>query len=906
MLGRQMRTAALGWVVTFLLLIGLSPAGIGAGPNTQAADTPAASGPTVMKGSEVPVSGGYSRADQPGAHIESRILSVPAGQANVVYLSAPVEAPFGFSDVAPHWDTPPPRQGETPDDNSIRVELRTGPDGATWTDWQQTNLEGIQDPRDPLTRTYGSLVGVPQDVRTHRYAQARITLSSLPGVTPPTISNLTFSFIDSGVTAQVPVATLQGGPPPVKPAIISRAQWGSPDGNASPNWPPEYKQATHVIIHHTETSNADGDYAARVRSIWYFHAITRGWGDIGYNYLIDPHGNVYEGRYGGDDVAAGHAYPFNYGSIGISLIGNYDQTAPSSAMRDSLIKLLAWATDRRGINPQGIGAFTGALNCGGSVTLVRPNIAGHRDFRGQGCGQEFNDKTCPGAYAYAMLPQIRAALGTGLPEYRAIFSPAAPLPQLTPGSTTQATITVRNGGGLTWPSGGPSPVKLGFRWYTSSGTRVYSGFTDIRTALPRDVPYGATVVLQASLSVPSTPGAYDLHWDMVEVNQTWFEDAGSNPLTVRVLVAASDTTSPTARVSALPPYQGSAQFPVSWSGADNPGGSGLASYDIQVRAGANATWTDWQTATTATTAVFQGTNGVTYYFRARARDKAGNVGAYPEAPDTSTTVVTGPPALVITSPHDGDRVAVGSLLVSGHTDPGATVTVNGSDALVDADGSFHSTVVALGADFPITVQAQGVTGRVSRSSIVVHVGPTFSDVPPGSFAYKAVGFLSGLGLVSGYSDGTFRPNGAITRADFMKMLATALNYPQQPPAKPSFKDVPPNYPASGAIAAGIARGLVGGYSDGTFRPDGPVTRIEVVKVLTLAANWQLQQGAQSPFSDVPLTYWAYPYVETAYRHGIIQDSPAGRLRPDAQATRAEATVFLYYTLGDLAASGKWP
>ena len=76
-------------------------------------------------------------------------------------------------------------------------------------------------------------------------------------------------------------------------------------------------------------------------------------------------------------------------------------------------------------------------------------------------------------------------------------------------------------------------------------------------------------------------------------------------------------------------------------------------------------------------------------------------------------------------------------------------------------------------------------------------------------------------------------------------------------------------------------------------------------MLVLAAGWDLQTGPQSPFGDTPLTYWAYPYIETAYRHGIIQDSSGGSFRPDAAASRAEVAVLLYYTLGDLAAGGHW-
>jgi hypothetical protein len=886
-----------GLILVFLPAAGAAPLGVGPAPQT---------GQPSLQGADVVIEGGYTIEGQAGPRIESRILSLPANQANIVYLSPPVQAPFPFSDVAPSWDTPSPPPDVTAESDSIRVDVRTSPDGATWTGWQASDLEDIIDPRDPVTRTYASLVGVPQDARTHRFAQARITLTSAPGAAPPQLSNLRFSFVDAGVTTQVPVAEISGGPPPVKPAVISRRSWGAPDGNSSPNWPPEYRRVTHIIVHHTETSNTDTDFAARVRAIWYYHAVTRNWGDIGYNYLIDPRGNVYEGRFGGDDVVAGHAYPFNYGSLGVALIGNYDTAPPPSAMRDSLIKLLAWETDRRGIDPQGAGPFTGALDCGGSVTLVRPNIAGHRDFRGVGCGREFNAKTCPGSYAYALLPTIRAAIGVTMPPYRAVFEANNSPTTLAPGAVGRATITARNAGGLTWPRGGPNPVHLGYHWYTLAGDLITSGYADIRTDLPADVPYGGRVTLAANVGAPTAPGTYDLRWDMVHELKTWFADAGSTALSVRVVVAQGDKAPPQAGVTALPPYQGDAQFVVRWAGADEPGGSGLASYDVQYRVGVLGAWIDWQTATAGTSSVFTGGDGYTYFFRARARDKAGNTAAYPTEANTQTTVILRPPSLMIRSPQDGQRVPPGALQVIGSADPGTLVRVNGGPATVAANGVFTTTIAVEGADSPITVEVQGLSGKIARTGILVHAGGRFSDVPFGHWAFDAIEYLSGLGVISGYDDTTFRPNTAVTRAQYMKMLSVALRWGAVAPRTPRFSDVPPDFWGAPFVEAAASRGLITGYAGGAFQPNDPITRAQVVKVLTLAANWPLQQGSVSPFADVPLTYWAYPYLETAYRHGVLQDNTNGVFRPDAPATRAEVSLALYYALGDLASSGRWP
>ncbi len=902
-----MRRGHIRSVVRRLLgLVLLLPVGLAGGSAGQAAerlDRSAAQTPLTVQGANTPVVGGYSVAGS-GARIESRSLSLALGQNSAVYLSAPVRAPLNFSDVAPFWDTPAPDPLAAPDPNAVRVELRTGPDGQTWTDWQPSDLEDIIDPRDPITRTYGSPIGVPQDVRTHRYAQARITLAAAPARPVPQITNLTFAFIDAGVTVQTPIAVVAGGPAPVKPAVISRSAWGSPDGQGSPRWTPEYRRVSHIIVHHTETTNSDGDFAARVRSIWYFHTFTRGWGDIGYNYLIDPHGNVYEGRAGGDDVAAGHAYPFNYGSLGVGLLGNYDAVAPSSAMRDSLIRLLAWQTGRRSIDPQGTGTFTGALDCGGTATLTRPNIAGHRDFRGIGCGQEFNAKTCPGAYAYALLPTIRAALGQGLPPYRAGFESQVTPPSIAPGAVATATLVVRNGGGFVWPRGGPNPVHLGYRWYNLDGSLVPS-LADIRTEIPNDMPYGAQATIVARVRAPATAGVYELRWDMVHELKTWFEEAGSPAIHLRVTVAGGDTVPPTAHVLPLPPYQDSAQFTVRWSGSDEPGGSGLAVFDVQVRTGPNGGWTDLLIGTTLPETTVNGLDGQTYAFRVRARDHAGNLSAYPSAPDTVTTVAARPPALLLRSPTNGARVPPGALTVSGNTDPGVLVVVNGVDATVDSSGAFRATLIAGGASLPITVAAQGPNGKATRQTVVVTVAGRYSDVGGDYWAYDAIEYLSNLDVITGYPDGTFRPQATINRGDFLILAVKALHWPVTLPTTDRFSDVPPAHPAAPYIEAAAQRGVIDGYADRLFRPDALLLRASAIKTVTLAAAWRLQTGPDSPFSDAPLTYWAYPYLETAYRHGIIQDSPAGLLRPTAALTRAEAAVLIYHTLGDLAAAGRW-
>ncbi|MBA4601961.1 N-acetylmuramoyl-L-alanine amidase [Thermoactinomyces mirandus] len=152
-----------------------------------------------------------------------------------------------------------------------------------------------------------------------------------------------------------------------KPNVVSRANWGADeslryDTTGKEVWPREYQTVTHMVVHHTNTSNSDPDYEAAIRAIYAYHAKPasqggRGWGDIAYNALIAPNGTIYEGRKGKDGdvltegVVGDHAYFFNYGSFGVSMIGNYDQKALTSQARNSLVQMLAYTAGYWNIDP---------------------------------------------------------------------------------------------------------------------------------------------------------------------------------------------------------------------------------------------------------------------------------------------------------------------------------------------------------------------------------------------------------------------------------------------------------------------------------------------------------------------------------------------------------------------------
>jgi hypothetical protein len=185
-----------------------------------------------------------------------------------------------------------------------------------------------------------------------------------------------------------------------KPALVTRTAWGCPDGQGS-RWMPRYTTVTHLIVHHSATANTSSDWAAVVRSIWNYHTLTQGWGDIGYNYLIDPNGVVYEGRGGGDNVIGAHFSCQNGGTMGVCMLGSFTTVSPTPAALNSLKQLLAWKAEQRGIDALGSSYHPG-------TRLTIPNVSGHRHGNAAYPDHACSTTSCPGDNLYAQLPAIRS------------------------------------------------------------------------------------------------------------------------------------------------------------------------------------------------------------------------------------------------------------------------------------------------------------------------------------------------------------------------------------------------------------------------------------------------------------------------------------------------------------------
>lgn len=212
------------------------------------------------------------------------------------------------------------------------------------------------------------------------------------------VKELSVSFISPGKTPEGITAGTQsiGGTNPESPAdfpkppVVSRTDWGCPDGQGS-RWSPSYTTVTHLIVHHTATANTSSDWPAVVRMIWQWHAIDNGWGDIGYNFLIDPEGVIYEGRSGGDGAIGAHFCGTNSKTMGLSMIGTYSNIMPTNDAISSVHDLLVWKCNQISLDPLG-----SSYHSPSGRTLN--HISGHRD----GCAT-----ACPGQTLYSFLPTLR-------------------------------------------------------------------------------------------------------------------------------------------------------------------------------------------------------------------------------------------------------------------------------------------------------------------------------------------------------------------------------------------------------------------------------------------------------------------------------------------------------------------
>jgi alpha-tubulin suppressor-like RCC1 family protein len=167
----------------------------------------------------------------------------------------------------------------------------------------------------------------------------------------------------------------------------------------------------------------------------------------------------------------------------------------------------------------------------------------------------------------------------------------------------------------------------------------------------------------------------------------------------------------------------------------------------------------------------------------------------------------------------------------------------------------------------------------------------FSDVPYGHRNYTHINALVGLGIINGYSDNTFRPNNTLTRAQAAIMIVRAIGLSTEGVSS-NFTDVLPSHAAYKFISAAYQAGIINGYSDGTFRPNANVTRAQIAIMVQRAFNVQAS-GIVVSFTDVPEGYAPKKFIEILASQKIVNGYSDGTFKPLNNVTRAQFSTMIY-------------
>ncbi|GGU18388.1 N-acetylmuramoyl-L-alanine amidase [Nocardioides albus] len=340
-------------------------------------------------------------------------------EITVTSLPQPVD---GFGTVGLTWSP-----GSVVPEDAVGADVRTLVDG-TWSDWQALDVHIDDHAPDPASAEAGgarpgtmeAIVGEVDEVQTRlrltgAQVPADLRLAVItPGETVPTRrespeidpaeDDAPEPAESAGEEGDVEgaqegeAATLSAAAYTAKPSIFSRRQWGADEGVREAG-PPDYHEVRGGFVHHTVNTNSytQAQVPGIIRSIYTYHVRSRGWRDLGYNFLIDKFGRIWEGRYGGVDrpVVGAHTSGYNSYGFGASAIGNFDKVAPPTALVNAFGSLFAWKLSLHGVRGNkgstrmGDGTFSHA-------------IMGHRDA---------GSTACPGRYLYAKLSTIRSQAG---------------------------------------------------------------------------------------------------------------------------------------------------------------------------------------------------------------------------------------------------------------------------------------------------------------------------------------------------------------------------------------------------------------------------------------------------------------------------------------------------------------
>ena len=232
---------------------------------------------------------------------------------------------------------------------------------------------------------------------------------------------------------------------------------------------------------------------------------------------------------------------------------------------------------------------------------------------------------------------------------------------------------------------------------------------------------------------------------------------------------------------------------------------------------------------------------------------------------------------------------VKGLVATFTTSTGAKVELNA----YNSGSELVSGVTSVNYTNPVTLYVTSENGMTQvKYTVTVEQGISFSDVNPGDWFYDNVMDAADNGYISGMGDGTFNPTGATTRAQFASMIANALGYEADPDAASMFPDVADDFWGKAAINFCVQNGILTGYEDGSFQPNKAITRQEAASILRNA--FELTETTDELFpDDSAIAGWAKESVYLVKASGLMKgDAGTGNFRPTSTITRAEAASIL--------------
>jgi N-acetylmuramoyl-L-alanine amidase-like protein len=371
--------------------------------------------------------------------------------------SRALRAPHRFNLVGLRW------RGRS----ALRIEIRARRSGGRWSPWARVD-DGGEDGPDPGTGEPARRVSAPAWVGeadevqyriSRRVPEVRLHFVNVKG-TATAADRARTALRRTANAAVASVGRLFGArsaQAQAQPGIVPRAGWGAE--GCPPRTAPDYGTVQAAFVHHTVNLN---DYSREespqiVLAICRYHRNSNGWNDIGYNFLVDRYGTIFEGRAGGIDraVVGAQAQGYNNQTTGIANIGTFTSVAQTPEGIQAMARLIRWKLPLHGVPTSGATTLTsggGSSNRYPAGTKVRlDRVIGHRDT---------GSTECPGDALYAQIPELRRLVAGAVPG-----GGTALTADLRPRSVRYGR-SVRITGTLRGPDGAPlasKPLKLQVR-----------------------------------------------------------------------------------------------------------------------------------------------------------------------------------------------------------------------------------------------------------------------------------------------------------------------------------------------------------------------------------------------------------------------------------------------------------